>query len=250
MMANPSLSFCVIVPMYNERANAERCVRVLTETLDELPYRSTLIVVDDGCTDGTSEILKRLQPDCPRLAVVRHERNLGYGCATQTGIMSAKSDDLGYAIFMDSDLTNDPKYIKEFVEKMGEGVDVIKASRYLPGGGMEGVPFQRVAISVIGNRIAGWLMGLPLTDFTNGFRAVRVDLLSRIPYTENGFPIIMEELFHLKRLASTFGEIPNILVSREQDQGASKFLYRPSVFWRYLKYVLKSAARIRPKNQD
>ncbi|MDP6087573.1 MAG: hypothetical protein QGF68_16225, partial [Nitrospinota bacterium] len=75
---------------------------------------------------------------------------------------------------------------------------------------MEGVPFRRVAVSVIGNKIAGWLMGIPLTDFTNGFRAVKVDLLNKIPFTETGFSIIMEELFHLKRLAKTFGEIPNI----------------------------------------
>lgn len=245
-MANPSLSFCIIVPMYNEAQDAERCVRTLVQTLDTFPYCSTLIVVDDGSTDGTGTILKCLQDNFARLTVVTHERNAGYGSAIQTGIKRAQSDGFAYSLFMDSDLTNDPKYIADFVRKMEEGFDVIKASRYVPGGGMRGVPTHRVLISVIGNKVASWLMALPLADCTNGFQAVKVDILSRMPLTESGFAVIMEELYHMKYLAKTFCEIPYILTSREQDRGASKFVYRPKVFWEYLRYVLKASLRIRP----
>ena len=245
-MADFPPSFCLIVPMYNEAPNAARCVQVLTQTLDALPYRSALIVVDDGSTDGTGTILKHLQDNYAHLTVVTHECNTGYGSAIRTGIKRAQLDGFTYALFMDSDLTNDPKYIADFVRKMEEGVDVIKASRYVPGGGMHGVPLHRVLISVVGNKIASRLMSLPLSDCTNGFRAVKVDILSQMPLSEPGFAVIMEELYHMKYLAKTFCEIPYILTSREQNRGASKFVYRPKVFWEYLRYVLKASLRIRP----
>jgi hypothetical protein len=104
-----------------------------------------------------------------------------------------------------------------------------------------------VAISVIGNKIASWLMRLPLSDCTNGFRAVKVDILSKMPLAEPGFAVIMEELYHAKYLAKTFCEIPYILTSRDQGKSFSKFTYRPKDFWEYIKYALKAALGIRPR---
>ncbi len=242
----PDVSFCIVIPMYDEEQNAERCVRALVKAIAPLPYRSGLIVVNDGSTDGTGSILQRLKPEFDRLIVVTHEFNSGYGCAVKTGMMQAQSNGFDYALFMDSDLTNDPKYIPDFVRKMEGKFDMIKASRYMEGGGMVGVPSHRALISVIGNRIVRWLMGLPLSDLTNGFRAVRVDILSEMPLTEPGFAVIMEELYHLKFLAKTFCEIPYILTSRGQGKGLSKFTYRPKIFWDYLKYALKAGLGIRP----
>lgn len=246
-MDSPALSFCIVIPMYNEEANAERCVRVLMKALSTLPNRTALIVVNDGSSDGTGDILKRLGKEFAGLSIVTHERNGGYGRAIQTGIKQAKSDEFEYALFMDSDLTNDPKYIRDFICKMEEKFDVIKASRYKKGGGMIGVPIHRVVISVIGNRIASLLMRLPLSDCTNGFRAAKVDILSKMPLAEPGFAVIMEELYHAKYLAKTFCEIPYILTSRDQGKGLSKFTYRLKDFWEYIKYALKAALGIRPR---
>jgi dolichol-phosphate mannosyltransferase len=148
---------------------------------------------------------------------------------------------------MDSDLTNDPDDIPRFVEKMREGFDVIKATRYSLNGHVEGVPFRRVIVSVIGNRIAHVLFGLPVHDCTNGFRAVRTRLLARIRLSENKFPIIMEELYWLKFMAGTYAEVPVILKDRANHQRPTSFVYRPSVFWSYLKYPIKAAIGIRPE---
>ncbi len=190
-------SFCVIVPMYNEEAGAESCIDRVCEALSAIPYRSELVAVDDGSADGTASILGRMAPRHSNLTVIHHEKNRGYGAALRSGIEYASKAGMDYALFMDSDLTNDPQDIPRFVEKMRDGFDIIKATRYSGGGGVSGVPFYRVAISRVGNWIARRLYRLPIADCTNGFRAVRVRVLEQMTLTEQNFPIIMEELLLL-----------------------------------------------------
>ncbi len=240
------LSFCVIVPMYNEEVGVERCVRAICQELETFRYRTALIVVNDGSTDRTGPILKQLEEESPSVVLVTHERNAGYGRAIQTGIRQATVHGFAYALFMDSDLTNDPKYIPAFVAHMLRGIDVIKGSRYVAGGGMVGVPVYRALISVVGNRLAGWLMGLPVRDCTNGFRAVKLGTLSKMQLTETGFSVIMQELYFAKFLGATFSEVPHTLTSRTADQGRSRFRYRPKVFAQYLKYPIKAFLGIGP----
>ena len=57
---NLQLSFCVVIPMYNEEASTEQCVTAVCQTLETLPYRTALIVVNDGSTDATGDILRLL----------------------------------------------------------------------------------------------------------------------------------------------------------------------------------------------
>jgi len=172
--------------------------------------------------------------------VVSYPKNMGYGGAVREGIHKASQEGFDYALFMDSDLTNDPKYIGAFVEKMLDGVDVIKASRYVSGGEVVGVPTYRVMISVIGNWLSRFLLGVPILDCTNGFQAIKVGLLKEMPLSENGFAVIMEQLHYLKFLAGTFCEVPYTLAPRSDVIRKSSFYYRPKVFCQYLKYPLKS----------
>src|SRR5207249_2326632 len=134
----------------------------------------------------------------PELILEAHPGNRGYGAAVRTGIASAQRHGFAYALFTDADLTQDPKYIQDFVVKMREGVDFIKATRYSLGGSMSGVPFFRATLSRAGNWLARRLLRVPIADCTNGFRAVKVPLLARLPLTENGFPILMEELYYVR----------------------------------------------------
>ena len=226
----------------------ERCVKALCQALDEFPYRTALIVVNDGSLDDTQKILNRLVPKYLDLTVVSYSENLGYGGAVRQGIDKASDEGFDYALFMDSDLTNDPKYIGGFVEKMLDGVDVIKASRYIRGGEAVGVPIYRVIISVLGNKLARFLLGVPILDCTNGFQAIKVSLLKKMPLSENGFAVIMEELYYLKFLAETFCEVPYTLATRRDMIRKSSFYYRPKVFCQYLKYPLKSFFNLAPKH--
>ena len=242
----PAPSVCVIVPMYNEEAGAERCVCTICPVLSELPVKAALAVVNDGSVDRTASLLASLAGRFDNLMVITHPRNAGYGAALRTGIARAAQAGFTYALFMDSDLTNNPADIPAFVEKMLEGCDVIKATRYSRGGTVSGVPAWRVAISRAGNSIARRLYGLPVADCTNGFRAVKLNVLRRMTLTESRFPIIMEELYYCKYLARSYAEVPVTLTNRREGQRPTSFRYRPRVFYDYLKYPLRSFLRIRP----
>ena len=238
--------FAVIVPMFNEREGAGRCVREIAAVLDAMPNRTALIAVDDGSGDGTAAILRELAERHPALDVVTHPANRGYGAALVTGAARAAGRGFDYALFMDSDLTNDPRDIPRFAARMRDGFDVIKASRYIAGGRMVGVPWRRAAISRLGNAVARTLFGLPIHDCTNGFRAVRTALLTRMDLKERGFPVIMEELYWCRFLASSFAEVPVTLTNAGR---ASSFRYRPSVFASYLRYPWRAFLRRPPQER-
>lgn len=239
-------SFAVVVPMYNEQVGAEACVSAISQEIRGIDRPSALIAVNDGSGDRTGEILDELARKEPLLRVVHHPRNRGYGAALRTGVERAAQDGFDYVLFMDSDLTNDPRDIRRFAVEMDRSVDVIKASRYSKGGRMLGVPLYRFLVSAIGNGIARILFRLPIRDCTNGFRASKVGLLMKMKLSENRFPIIMEELYWCKFLAKSFAEVPVVLTNRSGDQRKTSFAYRPGVFYDYLKYPLRACFGIKP----
>jgi dolichol-phosphate mannosyltransferase len=232
--------------MFNEEPGAENCVRQVCAALAAIPCESKLIAVNDGSRDRTGEILDSIAPRFSHLMVVHHAKNSGYGAALRTGIQTAAKAGFEYTLFMDSDLTNHPGDLPRFVERMREGYDVIKATRYSAGGRVEGVPAYRIVISRAGNWIAHLLYRLPIRDCTNGFRAVRTAILASMDLKENRFPIIMEELYWSKYLARRFTEVPVTLTNRDAALRPTSFAYRPSVFWQYLKYPLRAWAGIKP----
>ena len=141
---------------------------------------------------------------------------------------------------MDSDLTNHPKYINAFIDKMCDGYDYIKATRYGKGGTVSGVSWKSRSLSIVGNYIAKYLYKLPLTDLTNGFRAVNLNIFKQMHLKESGFAIIMEELYYAKFITDSFCEVPYELTVRSREQGKSKFSYNLSTCIKYLKYSFNS----------
>jgi dolichol-phosphate mannosyltransferase len=233
------LRFCIIIPMYNEADNAERCLKVIDKFLNGLNANSSIIVVNDGSTDATGRILHELSSKLDRLIVATHETNKGYGAANITGSKRASQNGFEYALFMDADLTQNVEYIYPFINHMEKNVDYIKATRYAGNGGVEGVPFKRWVVSWVGNIVARLFLRLPLTDYTNGFRAIKIDILSRIHCSENGFAYLIEEICEASKFVKSYAEVPYILSIRVRNASESKFQYSPRVYWTYLKYLVK-----------
>jgi len=235
-------SLAVIIPMCDEERNAERCVRTVCAVLSERVPGATLVVVNDGSRDRTGAVLDALARAGLPFLRVDHETNGGYGAALVTGARAARDAGFEYGLFMDSDLTNDPALIPAFRERLAGGhFDLVKASRYVQGGGMRGVPIRRQIPSRVGNWLASRLFGMGIRDCTNGFRAVRLDLVAGAALRERGFPMILEELLVLKRLGARASEIPYVLTSRTAADAPSRFTYRPRVLGAYLKYALMAA---------
>lgn len=237
MEPTKEFSFCIVVPMYNEERNAERSVKVLREFLNGIDVRSSLIAVNDGSTDKTGEILKGLSRHADGLIVETHEKNCGYGAANVTGAKRAFEEGFDYVLFMDADLTQHVDYIYSFMKEMGKGIDFIKATRYARGGGVRGVSFRRWLVSWVGNLLARIFVGLPLTDYTNGFRAAKTSILAQIHCNETGFAYLLEEVLRVSRIAKSYAEVPYILTVRDGTSSKSKFRYNLRVYYTYLKYL-------------
>lgn len=225
--------------MFNEEMDAENCIDSVIKEINKLPYCIKLFVVNDGSTDKTLSIIKgkkHIYKD--RLEVISCKSNGGYGYALKQGINKAAQKNFDYVLFMDSDLTNNPKDIYKFIKQLKHDPDCVKASRYIKGGGMRDIPLKRQVISRLVNSISSLLFGLGIKDCTNGFRMVKLSKIKEINFREKSFPIIVEELYYLKKNNSKIIEIPAILTSRKNTR--SNFTYRPSTFYNYLKYPLKA----------
>ncbi len=226
--------------MFNEEVGAEKCVRAVTEVLTRLTCRRALIVVNDGSTDRTPEIVDSLEAEIPHLTVIHHETNGGYGAGLKTGAIEADRQGFEYVLFMDSDLTNPPSDIPKFVPEMKKGSDVIKGCRFCKGGRMVGVPWKRQVMTRTARLISACLFRVGVKDCTNGFRAIKTEVFLKMPLEERGFAIIMEELYWAKKFGCTFANVPTTLHSRSEDQRPTLFAYNYSTVAVYLKHAVRS----------
>lgn len=236
---NRTVSFCVVVPAYNEEKNIQNCVQIIFKFLKKLKNKTCLIVVNDGSTDQTLKKLRRLQKKSKDLEIVNHPRNRGYGAANISGGRASLKMGYDYVLFMDADLTQNVTYLHTFVREMEKGTDFIKATRYREGGGTRGVPLGRRLVSRIGNLLAKIVFRLPLSDYTNGFRALKTKFFAKIRCQEKGFSYLIEEVYYVSKQAKTYAEVPYTLTARSDRFSQSKFNYSLKVYFNYLKYLFK-----------
>lgn len=233
----PDKKLAIVIPAFNEAEGIKRCAERVIKTITAIDPKMQLFIVDDGSSDATFELASAVAQKHPRkLVVLRHKKNQGYGAALQTGARSAAKRGFKYVLFMDSDLTNDPKFIPDFYAQIPYDYDCVKASRYIKGGKMDGVETHRQLISKTGNLLASALFGLGIKDCTNGFRMLKVSTVRTLTYHERGFASILEEMLFLKKQRASIIEIPTVLTSRKKTQ--THFMYNPATFWNYLKYAL------------
>ena len=140
----------VVCPYYNEEAILREAVTGMLKSLSSLKYDWELILVNDGSTDKSFEIVKEVTKDKSRAVLVTYHYNQGRGCALEKGIESATGDII---ITTEIDLSWGEDIVHRILEKFESKphIDCIVASPNLSGGGYKNVPFRRVAISKIGN---------------------------------------------------------------------------------------------------
>jgi glycosyltransferase involved in cell wall biosynthesis len=174
--------FLTALPVYNE-------ARHVPAVLDEvLRYSREVLVVDDGSTDGTSELLAGRRD----VHVVRHPKNRGYGAALRSAFNFALYDDYDVLITIDCDGQHQPKLIPDFV-KACEGVDIVSGSRYLKHfAGDSEAPTARRKINEQITAEINCRLGLKLTDAFCGFKAYRVSPLAKLDITEPGYAMPLE----------------------------------------------------------
>ncbi len=176
--------FLTALPVYNEASTVE-------SVLDEVSrYCDQILVIDDGSSDGTADILAARDD----IVVLTHAGNQGYGAALQTAFQYAAEQEYDILVTIDCDGQHEPQRILKFVETCIEtGADIVSGSRYLRSFGEDSPPpEQRRLINCQVTKILNQRMGFAITDAFCGFKAYRVRSLLGIRLSEKGYAMPLE----------------------------------------------------------
>lgn len=200
----------------------------------DIPVEKQLIVVDDGSTDGTKDVLKQISD--PRVTVIYHEKNKGKGGALKTGFSNVTGD---IVIIQDADLEYDPADYAQLIKPIvNSHADIVYGSRFLSGP-------HRVLLfwHYLGNKlitlVADILYNINLTDVETGYKAFRSKILKEINFSSNSFGFEVEFTAKAAKRRYRIYEVPIQYSGRTYEEG-KKITWRDGIVALYilLKYRL------------
>jgi len=208
----------VVIPTYNERENIARLVEAIVNLSDDIQ----VIVIDDNSPDGTGEIVDALADKYPTVEVIHRQGKGGRGSACIAGFRRAlERPEIEYFIEMDADFSHDPRDIPRLLAAMPDN-GVVIGSRYIRGGKIVSWGIQRHIFSRLANAFARMMLGIPIRDYTNGYRCYSRRALESIDYDRieaHGYIVLSEMAYQLHHQRIKFAEIPITFVNRQR--GAS-----------------------------
>jgi glycosyltransferase involved in cell wall biosynthesis len=217
------MDLSIVIPMFNEAENVRATVARVEEALSAFEGEYEIVAVNDGSTDTTLDILREVALQYQTLRVVSYPRNVGRGKALRTGFREARGD---LVVSIDADLSYDPKYILDLLRVLEneKDIDLVLASPYMPGGGVQDVPTFRLLVSKLGNKILRLAMPNRIYTSTGIFRAYRRKVLDSLELESDGKEIHLEILSKTIALGFRVKEVPAVLTGRKK--GRSKFKFR------------------------
>jgi hypothetical protein len=212
-----SFRLSVIVPVFNERLVVGASLRRLLALEHDLINALEVIVVDDGSTDGTREVLEELADRDPRIVLVCHPQNRGKGAAVRTGIDHANGD---ITMIHDADLEYHPEDIPALlVPFQREGADAVFGSRYLSSPYRRALRHRHTMMNRTLTFVSNWFTDLNLTDLESCYKAVNTTLLKSIPLRSDDFRIEVEVPFKLAKRGARIYEVPIRYSPRTRHEG-------------------------------
>ena len=166
-------SLSVILPVFNEVANIEAVYSELALAIEQIPGNKQIIFVDDGSSDGTSDLLTKIAERDNQVVVITFRRNFGQTAAMAAGFDYSKGD---VVVTMDADLQNDPNDIPSLIEKMEEGYDLVAGWRF---DRKDGFVLRRLP-SMLANHLISWTTDVKLHDYGCTLKAFRKEVIKSI----------------------------------------------------------------------
>ncbi|WP_269614139.1 glycosyltransferase family 2 protein [Prochlorococcus marinus] len=168
---NSNVALSIVVPIYNEEESLPFLVNQLLEVLQPMEETFELVLVNDGSSDNSAEVIRKLSFDIPELVGVLLRKNYGQTAAMAAGFDISSGE---IVVTLDGDLQNDPADIPLLVNKIRDGFDLVSGWRYR----RQDAAISRKLPSKIANRLIGKVTGVRLNDYGCSLKAYRKEVLT------------------------------------------------------------------------
>ncbi|MFN8374945.1 MAG: glycosyltransferase family 2 protein [Anaerolineae bacterium] len=225
------LTLTVVIPCYNE---VHTIGQILPRVL-EIDLVNEVIIVDDGSTDGTRDVLKSIEAEGnPVVRVIYREQNGGKGAALRTGFEAAKCDVI---LIQDADLEYDPRDYPILMKPLEEGIaKVVYGSRFL-GGPRKAMNFWNMVANKILTLSTNILYNAILSDMETCYKVFRAEVAKNMVLRARGFEFEPEFTAKVLKQGIRIYEVPISYNGREWDEGKKiKWHDAPKALWALVKY--------------
>lgn len=193
-------SLSVFFPAYNDAATIPSMVIASLLTLPKVTEDYEIIVVNDGSSDHTGEMLQELERVYPRLRVITHGGNKGYGGALRSGFKAARKT---WIFYTDGDAQYDPREVTRLVHAVTEDTDVVNGYKIARSD-----PLHRILIGKLYHHIVCILFGIKLRDVDCDYRLMRREIFDQVELTSTSGTICLEMVKKLQDRGYRFKEVP------------------------------------------
>jgi glycosyltransferase involved in cell wall biosynthesis len=223
------MKLSVIIPVYNEAQTMREIVRRVLDT----GLVTEVVVVDDGSTDGTRQILAELDGK-QGVRVILHERNQGKGAAVRTGLQNATGDVL---LIQDADLEYDPREYPGLLKPIEDGIaDVVYGSRFL-GAARRPILFWNMLANKLLTFATNILYNNILSDMETGYKVFRRQVVQDMPLHARRFEFEPEFTAKILKRKYRIYEVPIAFYPRDYSEGKKIKLWDAfEALWALLKY--------------
>lgn len=190
----------IIIPTYNERQNICRLVDAILDVVVNTNIETEIVVVDDESPDGTASAVRQRFGSNKQVSVYVRKGEKGLATAILYGIHKSRGD---LIVGMDADFNHPPELIPDLIQTLSDA-DLVVASRFIKGGGME--EWGRYMGTLLFNGFLKYVLGFPTMDNMSGFYAIRKDMLAKLG---------------LNAIYKGYGDYHLRLVWRAKDKGYS-----------------------------
>jgi glycosyltransferase involved in cell wall biosynthesis len=203
----------IIIPCFNEKNYIEEIIK---KVFEQNNINKEIIIVDDGSTDGTTEILKK-KIETKVNKIIYLEKNLGKGNAIKEAIKFVNGEII---LIQDADLEYNPKdYNKMITPFISNDADVVYGSRFISSDSRRVIYYANTVANKILTFFLNCLLNLNFTDVETGYKAFKTELVKKIYLNEKGFGFEIEITIKLSKIKAIFYEVGISYSGRSISEG-------------------------------